>query len=131
MSARPLQVEGDRLLSGVQGPALLLVEAPMGEGKTELAFLAHLRLQAANQHRGLYVALPTQATGNALFERALTFLRAFSEDCSPGYSTGSWWRSTGRQRAASASAFMVSGVITSVPRHGFQSADVGCCLLTA
>lgn len=76
--ARPLQREADRLLDGVQGPALLLVEAPMGEGKTELAFLAHLRLQAANRHRGLYVALPTQATGNALFSRALTFLRSFA-----------------------------------------------------
>ncbi|MFC5697826.1 CRISPR-associated helicase Cas3' [Pseudomonas sp. GCM10022186] len=79
-SARPLQREADRLLEGVQGPALMLVEAPMGEGKTELAFLAHLRLQAANQHRGLYVALPTQATGNALFSRALTFLRSFAGD---------------------------------------------------
>lgn len=79
-SARPLQREADRLLDGVRGPALLLVEAPMGEGKTELAFLAHLRLQAANRHRGLYVALPTQATGNALFRRALTFLRAFAGD---------------------------------------------------
>ena len=78
--ARPLQVEGARLLSEVKGPALLLVEAPMGEGKTELAFLAHLRLQDSNQHRGFYVALPTQATGNALFERALTFLRSFAED---------------------------------------------------
>nr|WP_277611165.1 CRISPR-associated helicase Cas3' [Microbulbifer celer] len=76
--ARPLQREGDSLLEGVQGPALLLVEAPMGEGKTELAFLAHLRLQAANQHRGLYLALPTQATGNALFQRAINFLRAFA-----------------------------------------------------
>ncbi|TBV04966.1 CRISPR-associated helicase Cas3' [Stutzerimonas kirkiae] len=76
--ARPLQRVGDRLLQQVHGPALLLVEAPMGEGKTELAFLAHLRLQAANDHRGLYVALPTQATGNALFERALTFLRQFA-----------------------------------------------------
>ncbi|MDT4825562.1 CRISPR-associated endonuclease/helicase Cas3 [compost metagenome] len=80
VDARPLQVEGDRLLADVQGPALLLVEAPMGEGKTELAFLAHLRLQAANQHRGLYVALPTQATGNALFDRALAFLGAFAGD---------------------------------------------------
>ncbi|MGE4405177.1 CRISPR-associated helicase Cas3' [Pseudomonas sp.] len=77
-SARPLQREADRLLDGVQGPSLLLVEAPMGEGKTELAFLAHLRLQAANRHRGLYVALPSQATGNALFSRALTFLRGFA-----------------------------------------------------
>lgn len=79
LSARPLQLVGDRLLQSVQGPALVLVEAPMGEGKTELAFLAHLRLQAANGHRGLYVALPTQATGNALFKRALTFLEQFSE----------------------------------------------------
>lgn len=75
---RPLQQVAERLLADSQGPALLLVEAPMGEGKTELAFLAHLRLQRANQHRGLYVALPTQATGNALFERALAFLRAFA-----------------------------------------------------
>lgn len=82
LTARPLQREADRLLEGVRGPALLLVEAPMGEGKTELAFLAHLRLQAANQHRGLYVALPTQATGNALFSRALTFLHSFAADTS-------------------------------------------------
>lgn len=79
LGARPLQAEGDRLLSSAQGPALLLVEAPMGEGKTELAFLAHLRLQAGNAHRGLYVALPTQATGNAMFDRVLRFLRAFGE----------------------------------------------------
>ncbi|MGI0809733.1 CRISPR-associated helicase Cas3' [Pseudomonas aeruginosa] len=79
LAARPLQQTGDRLLRNVQGPALLLVEAPMGEGKTELAFLAHLRLQAANGHRGLYVALPTQATGNALFKRALTFLEQFAD----------------------------------------------------
>lgn len=79
LSARPLQQIGDSLLRSVRGPALLLVEAPMGEGKTELAFLAHLRLQAANGHRGLYVALPTQATGNALFKRALTFLEQFAD----------------------------------------------------
>lgn len=79
LAARPLQQAGDNLLRRVHGPALLLVEAPMGEGKTELAFLAHLRLQAANGHRGLYVALPTQATGNALFNRALTFLEQFAD----------------------------------------------------
>ncbi len=79
MTSRPLQLEGDRLLATAHGPTLLLVEAPMGEGKTELAFLAHLRLQAHNAHRGMYVALPTQATGNAMFERTLGFLRAFGE----------------------------------------------------
>lgn len=74
---RPLQDRGDELLKSANGPSLLLVEAPMGEGKTELAFLAHLRLQAANDHRGLYVALPTQATGNALFTRTQQFLNGF------------------------------------------------------
>ena len=78
--ARPLQTAADRLLSSASGPVLMIVEAPMGEGKTELAFLAHLRLQAANDHRGLYVALPTQATGNAMFDRALIFLRNFAPD---------------------------------------------------
>ncbi|MDX3905104.1 MAG: CRISPR-associated helicase Cas3' [Pigmentiphaga sp.] len=75
---RPLQQVGDCLLRQAQGPALFLVEAPMGEGKTELAFLALLRLQASNGHRGLYVATPTQATGNAIFRRALSFLEEFA-----------------------------------------------------
>lgn len=78
IKARPLQEAADRMLGCTTGPALMIVEAPMGEGKTELAFLAHLRLQAANGHRGLYVALPTQATGNAMFDRALTFLGNFA-----------------------------------------------------
>lgn len=78
LTARPLQQAGDRLLQQVSGPCLMLVEAPMGEGKTELAFLAHLRLQGLLGHRGLYVALPTQATGNALFSRAHSFLAHFS-----------------------------------------------------
>jgi CRISPR-associated endonuclease/helicase Cas3 len=76
---RALQEAGDQLLQSTKGPALMLVEAPMGEGKTEMAFLAHLRLQAANQHRGLYVALPTQATGNAMFKRAHRFLQNFAD----------------------------------------------------
>lgn len=77
---RPLQSVAHQMLSTAQGPTLLIVEAPMGEGKTELAFLAYLRLQAVNAHRGLYMALPTQATGNAIFDRTLTFLRNFSKE---------------------------------------------------
>lgn len=76
---RALQSQGIELLQASQGPALLLVEAPMGEGKTELAFMAHLHLQRANGHRGFYLALPTQATGNALFARARQFIDAFAQ----------------------------------------------------
>lgn len=80
VTARPLQQVADELLTGGHGPSLMVVEAPMGEGKTELAFLASLRLQARESHRGIYLALPTQATGNAMFERTLKFLRAFAGD---------------------------------------------------
>lgn len=79
-SPRPLQQALANALADVQEPSLLLVEAPMGEGKTEAAFYAHLELQRRFGHRGLYVALPTKATGNAMFMRTLKFLR--SQNCS-------------------------------------------------
>lgn len=72
---RPLQQAVADVLTDLKRPAFLLVEAPMGEGKTEAAFFAHLELQRRLGHRGLYVALPTQATGNAMFKRTLEFLQ--------------------------------------------------------
>lgn len=73
-SPRPLQQTVVDALGTLKSPAVLLVEAPMGEGKTEAAFFAHLELQRRFGHRGLYVALPTKATGNAMFTRTLNFL---------------------------------------------------------
>ena len=64
----------------LEEPGILLVEAPMGEGKTEAAFYAHLELQRRFGHRGMYVALPTKATGNAMFLRTLKFLRKHGTD---------------------------------------------------
>jgi CRISPR-associated endonuclease/helicase Cas3 len=72
---RPLQQAVADVVADLKEPAILLVEAPMGEGKTEAAFFAHLELQRRFGHRGLYVALPTKATGNAMFKRTLKFLR--------------------------------------------------------
>ncbi len=71
---RPLQQAVADVVIGLNAPAILLVEAPMGEGKTEAAYFAHLELQRRFGHRGLYVALPTKATGNAMFKRTLKFL---------------------------------------------------------
>lgn len=76
LQPRPLQAAMADALAAVDRPAILLVEAPMGEGKTEAALYAHLELQRRLGHRGLYVALPTKATGNAMFRRVLTFLRS-------------------------------------------------------
>ncbi|MFH0783548.1 MAG: CRISPR-associated helicase Cas3' [Pseudomonadota bacterium] len=71
---RPLQQAVADALVNLSGPAIILVEAPMGEGKTEAAFFAHLEMQRRFGHRGLYVALPTKATGNAMFKRTLKFI---------------------------------------------------------
>jgi CRISPR-associated endonuclease/helicase Cas3 len=72
---RPLQMAIAIAVKEISEPAIFLVEAPMGEGKTEAAFYAHLELQRRLGHRGLYIALPTKATGNAMFDRTLKFLR--------------------------------------------------------
>lgn len=77
---RPLQQAVTAVLDALEKPAILLVEAPMGEGKTEAAFYAHLELQRRFGHRGLYVALPTKATGNAMFTRTLRFLSSQGTD---------------------------------------------------
>lgn len=75
---RPLQEIAAQAVSGVSSPCVLLVEAPMGEGKTEAAFYAHLELQRRFMHRGLYIAMPTKATGNAMFSRTLEFLKTYT-----------------------------------------------------
>ncbi|SHL15418.1 CRISPR-associated endonuclease/helicase Cas3 [Desulfatibacillum alkenivorans DSM 16219] len=72
---RPLQEAVSVAVQDISGPSVLLLEAPMGEGKTEAAFYIHLEQQRKNKHRGLYIALPTKATGNAMFKRTMDFLR--------------------------------------------------------
>jgi CRISPR-associated endonuclease/helicase Cas3 len=71
---RPLQTQVEALASGLKGPGLVLIEAPMGEGKTEAAlFLADHWTHRTGQ-QGLYLALPTQATSNQMFDRVAAFL---------------------------------------------------------
>jgi len=55
-------------------PALVIIEAPTGEGKTEAAlYLADHWLRTAQQ-RGTYVAMPTMATSNQMLRRVRDFL---------------------------------------------------------
>lgn len=73
---RPLQTAVEQMVDGCDGPTLLLIEAPMGEGKSEAAFYASAVLQRKIGHRGLYAAMPTRATGNAMFTRTRDFVRS-------------------------------------------------------
>ena len=70
---RPLQSHAVDFACRATFPQLLLIEAPMGEGKTEAAwYVADCWERAGGA--GTYVALPTMATSNQMFERVKGFL---------------------------------------------------------
>lgn len=71
---RPLQKAVAERATERDAPGLLIVEAPMGEGKTEAAWYAAACWDRAGG-QGTYVALPTMATSNQMFERVERFLQ--------------------------------------------------------
>jgi len=66
-----LQKTAIELASQQTSPYLMIVEAPMGQGKTEAALYAADLSMCRGFSRGMYIAMPTQATGNAMFRRVL------------------------------------------------------------
>lgn len=71
---RPVQRAAIDLASLLDGPALVIIEEQMGEGKTETAaYLADTWTTRLGQN-GTYFALPTQATTNQMFDRIRAFL---------------------------------------------------------
>ncbi len=68
LQSTPLQMESVTLPLG-KGPQLFILEDVTGAGKTEAALLLAHRLMTANLAKGIYFALPTMATANAMYER--------------------------------------------------------------
>jgi CRISPR-associated endonuclease/helicase Cas3 len=66
-----LQTAAIELALKQKSPYLMIVEAPMGQGKTEAALYAADLAMCRGLARGMYIAMPTQATGNAMFTRVL------------------------------------------------------------
>lgn len=67
-----------------KGPQLFLLEDVTGAGKTEAALTLAGRLMAKGEADGLYVALPTMATANAMFNRVETMApRLFGPEAHP------------------------------------------------
>jgi len=64
-AARPIQ---QILLENDIPPGLVIIEAPMGEGKTEAAWILAEKWRDKGYH-GMYMALPTMATSDSLHSR--------------------------------------------------------------
>jgi CRISPR-associated helicase Cas3/CRISPR-associated endonuclease Cas3-HD len=82
-SMRPVQHAALAAATAQREPGLIIVEAPMGEGKTEAALLAAETLAHRSGADGVFVALPTQATTDAMFFRVRAWL-----DRLPGRAAG-------------------------------------------
>jgi CRISPR-associated endonuclease/helicase Cas3 len=68
MQARPMQRWAETV-SLPPGPLLAIIEDTTGSGKTEAALVLAHRLMAAGHAHGLFFALPTMATADAMFAR--------------------------------------------------------------
>nr|MDT0666052.1 HD domain-containing protein [Micromonospora sp. DSM 115978] len=68
-SPRGVQTAGVEVAWSVPGPSLFVVEAPTGEGKTELALAVAEVMAWRFGARGLFLGLPTQATADQMFTR--------------------------------------------------------------
>ncbi|MER5887535.1 CRISPR-associated helicase Cas3' [Streptomyces sp. NPDC001941] len=80
-------------------PGLLVVEAPMGEGKTKAALAGAEILAARFGFDGVFVAMPTQATSDPMYEQVLEWVRSFDPELESqvGLLHGrrrfnAWWR---------------------------------------
>lgn len=65
-------------------PQLFIIEEATGGGKTEAALTLSHRLMSAGLANGIFIALPTMATSNAMYDRlVITYRKFFQEDSDP------------------------------------------------
>ena len=131
---RPVQETMIELCATVQEPGIVVLEAPMGEGKTEAALAAAEILGQRTGRGGVCVALPTMATTDAMFGRVLSWLDSLPQQ---GEATEkSLWLAHGKaQLMFPASAGMIPSASRStspssdVPRKRGDDPDLKCVLI--
>lgn len=71
---RDAQRKISKTISEIDEPGIVILEAPMGMGKTETALIAVEDLAKKTNRTGMFFALPTQATSNGIFTRIKDWL---------------------------------------------------------
>ena len=87
-SQRALEAE---VLAGRVAPGLAILEAPMGEGKTEAAIYLAEWWNMLRGKSGAYFALPTQATSNQMHGRYAKYLQSRRAGAAPRLVHGMAW----------------------------------------
>lgn len=73
-SVRPIQRSAVEVADKLTASGIMIIEAPMGEGKTEAALAAAEIIAARSGAGGCFIALPTMATSDAMFSRVRAWL---------------------------------------------------------
>lgn len=63
----------------IHSPGILVLEAPMGAGKTEAALVAAEAFANLSKRSGVFFALPTQATSDSIFPRMLEWVKNLAD----------------------------------------------------
>lgn len=75
-----LQSAAVQTAAGIHSSGIIVLEAPMGAGKTEAALACAEILAAKTKRSGVFFALPTQATSDGIFPRLLDWIRNLDSD---------------------------------------------------
>jgi len=77
---RLVQAKMTEAIGNLSEPGIVIIEAPMGIGKTEISLAAAEQLAGQTGQTGVFIGLPTQATTNAMFARVKEWVTSLAKE---------------------------------------------------